>query len=84
MKRVKAACLQQTLHFMPKDPQVGYELSLRSVQDEVAHYKAQLERNRTAYRIDEEAIQPNGSIIIRIRKQYNAVNTGDYLDEAKI
>lgn len=80
MKRVKAACLQQTLHFMPKDPQVGYELALRSVQDEVAHYKAQLERNRTAYKIDEEAIQPDGSIIVRIRKQYNAVHVGEYLD----
>ncbi len=80
MKRVKAACLQQTLHFMPKDPQVGYELALRSVQDELAHYKAQLERNRTAYHIDEEAIQPDGSIIVRIRKQYNAVNPGTYLD----
>lgn len=80
MKRVKAACLQQTLHFMPKDPTIGYELALRSVQDEVSHYKAQLERSRTAYRIDEEAIQPDGSILLRIRKQYNAVNPGNYLD----
>lgn len=80
MKRVKAACLQQTLHFMPKDSQMGYELALRAVQDEVAHYKAQLERSRTAYKIDEEAIQPDGSIIVQIRKQYNAVNPGQYLD----
>lgn len=80
MKRVKAACLQQTLHFMPKDTTVGYELALRSVQDEIAHYKAQLERSRTAYKIDEESIQPDGSILLRIRKQYNAVNPGSYLD----
>ena len=80
MKRVKAACLQQTLHFSPKDPQMEYELALQSVREEVAHYKAQLERNRTAFRIDEEAIQPDGSIVIRIRKQYNAVAVGDYLE----
>lgn len=80
MKRVKAACLLQTLHFMPKDESVGYDLALKSVQDEVAHYKAQLERNRTAFKIEEETIQPDGSIIIKIRKQYNAVKVGEYLD----
>ena len=80
MKRVKAACLKQTLHFMPKDPQMAYELALQSVREEVEHYKAQLERNRTAFRIDEEAVQSDGSIILRIRKQYNAVAVGEYLD----
>lgn len=80
MKRVKAACLLQTLHFTPKDETVGYDLALKSVQDEVAHYKAQLERNRTAYKIEEETVLPDGSIVIKIRKQYNAVKVGEYLD----
>ena len=80
MKRVKAACLLQTLHFSPKDDTMGYDLALKSVQDEVAHYKAQLERNRTAYKIEEAAIYPDGSIIIKIRKQYNSVEFGEYLD----
>lgn len=80
MKRVKAACLLQTLHFSPKDDTLGHDLALKSVQDEVAHYKAQLERNHTAYKIEEEAIQPDGSILIKIRKQYNAVKVGEYLD----
>ena len=80
MKRVKAACLLQTLQFSPKDDTLGYDLALKSVQDEVAHYKAQLERNRTAYKIEEETIQPDGSVIIKIRKQYNAVKVGEYLD----
>ena len=79
MKRVKAACLLQTLHFQLKED-IDHDLAVRAVQDEVAHYKAQLERNRTAFKIDEETVQPDGSILIRIRKQYNAVNTGDYLD----
>ena len=78
MKRVKAACLLQTLHFQPKED-LDHALAVKAVQDEVAHYKAQLERNRAAYKVDEEIIQPDGSILIRIRKQYNAVNTGDYL-----
>jgi len=79
VKRVKAACLLQTLHFQLKED-LEPALAVKAVQDEVAHYKAKLERNRTAYRIDEETVQPDGSIVIRIRKQYNAVNTGDYLD----
>ena len=53
MKRVKAACLLQTLHFMPKDDTLGYDLALESVQNEVERYKAQLERSHTAFRIDE-------------------------------
>ena len=79
MKRVKAACLLQTLHFQLKE-ELEHELAVKAVQNEVAHYKAQLERNRTAFKIDEETVQPDGSILIRIRKQYNAVNTGEYLD----
>ena len=79
MKRVKAACLLQTLHFQLKE-ELERELAVKAVQNEVAHYKAQLERNRTAFKIDEETVQPDGSILIRIRKQYNAVNTGEYLD----
>lgn len=79
MKRVKAACLMQTLHFQLKED-VDHDLAVRTVRDEVAHYKAQLERNHTAYKIDEELVQPDGSILIRIRKQYNAVNPGTYLD----
>lgn len=79
MKRVKAACLLQTLHFSPKE-EMEPAMAVKAVQEEVAHYKAQLERNHTAFRIDEETVQPDGSVIIRIRKQYNAVKTGEYLD----
>lgn len=78
MKRVKAACLQQILHFQLKEG-IEHDLAVQAVQNEVAHYKAQLEHNRTAYKIDEETVQPDGSILIRIRKQYNTVSTGDYL-----
>jgi len=79
MKRVKAACLLQTLHFQLKED-MDPAVAAKAIQDEVAHYKAQLERNRTAYKIDEETTLPDGSVLIRIRKQYNAVSTGEYLD----
>ena len=78
MKRVKAACLLQTLHFQLKED-IDHDIAVRAVREEVAHYKTQLERNRTAFKIDEETVQPDGSIIVKIRKQYNHHDTGDYI-----
>ena len=78
MKRVKAACICQTLHFLLK-ADVEHDYALKLVQEEVAHYKANLERNRTQYRIVEELPQEDGSIIVKVIKQYNACPVGDYL-----
>ena len=79
MKRVKAACICQTLHFMLKE-EVAHDYAVRLVQDEVAHYKKNLERNHTRYKIVEERAQPDGSILVKVIKQYNASPVGDYLD----
>ena len=79
MKRVKAACICQTLHFMLKDGIVP-ELSAGAVQEEVTNYKSALERNHTKYRITEETLQPDGSVILKIIRQYNQSATGEYLD----
>ena len=79
MKRIKSACLQQTLHFMLKED-LRHEDAVRSVKEDLAAYRLQLERSRTRYRIDSEEEQPDGSIIVKIRKQYNSYDFGDYLD----
>ena len=79
MKRVKAACICQTLHFTQKDDLPQEEAAVQ-VQREVAHYKATLERSSTKYKIEEETVQPDGSVIIRLIKQYNASPVGSYLD----
>lgn len=79
MKRVKAACICQTLHFMLKDGIPGREAA-ELVRQEVEHYKMTLERSRTLYKILEETTQPDGSVIIKIIKQYNATPVGDYLN----
>ena len=46
MKRIKAACLLQTVHFQLKED-LDHTLAVSAVRDEVAHYKKQLERHRT-------------------------------------
>lgn len=79
MKRVKAACLLQTLHFQLKD-EVEHDLAVKAVKAEVEHYKKQLEFKRVAHKIDAEEVQPDGSVILRVRKQYNAASVGEYLD----
>lgn len=79
MKRVKAACICQTLHFSMKES-LSYECTRRTVQQEVENYKAGLERSRTQYRIVEEIPQADGSLILKIIKQYNSSDLGDYLN----
>ncbi len=79
MKRIKAACICQTLHFMLKE-NVGRDYALKLVQEEVAHYKQSLERNHVQYKILEENTLEDGSIMIKIIKQYNQSPVGDYLN----
>ena len=79
MKRVKAACICQTLHFMLKDD-LGHDYAVKLVKEEVEKYKASLGRNRTKYKIVSEETQSDGSVMIKIIKQYNTSPVGDYLD----
>ena len=79
MKRVKAACICQTLHFMLKDD-LGHDYAVKLVKEEVEKYKASLDKNRTKYKLFSEETQPDGSVMIKIIKQYNTSPVGDYLD----
>ncbi len=79
MKRVKAACICQTLHFMLKED-VPKDYAADLAAKELEQYKKNLERNRTKYKIVEETPQEDGSIIIKVIKQYNTSPVGEYLD----
>lgn len=79
MKRIKAACLEQTIHFMLKDD-LAHEEAVQAVQAEYAHYIAQLERNRTIYRILEKTEQKDGSLLVKLKKQYNNYDCKPYMD----
>ena len=72
MKRIKEACICQTLHFMLSD-NVGHAQAVKFV-------KASLDKNKTKYKIVEETTQPDGSVLIKIKKQYNYSPVGSYLD----
>ena len=78
MKRIRAACLEQTIHFLLKDGTAS-EADKQQVRREYEAYKAQLERNRTPYKIVEELEQPDGSLLVRIKRQNNSQPVGEYL-----
>ena len=78
MKRVKAACITQTLHFLLKED-VGHDYAVNLVKEEVAKYKRQLEKSSTKHKILFESNEKDGSIILEIKKQYNSSPVGDYL-----
>lgn len=72
MKRVKAACILQTLVFSQKeDAGLTREEALRLNREEVERYQKTLERTRTRYQILDETEQEDGSIQLHVRKQYN-------------
>lgn len=50
------------------------------IKEEVKKYKTQLESTGTKYKILSETIQPDDSIVIEIKKQYNTSPVGNYLD----
>ena len=79
MKRIKAACICQTLHFMLKDD-LEHKEAAELVRGELRNYKNSLEKNHVQYRILEETVQPDDSIIIKVIKQYNQSPVGSYLD----
>ena len=72
MKRVKAACIFQTLVFQQKeDCGLSRDAVLSLNREEVQRYKHSLERTRTRYQITGEEEQADGSILVHVRKQYN-------------
>ena len=79
MKRVKSACITQTIHFLLKED-VGHDYAVKLVNEEVKKYKEQLNKNKTQYKILSEEVQEDDSIVIEIKKQYNTSPVGHYLD----
>lgn len=69
MKRVVSACLEQTNRF---ENESDYNLFLSG-----------LERKKIKFKVVDVQTQPDNSVIVKIKKQYNDYDTGDYLTENK-
>ena len=78
MKRIQSACLEQTIRFVMKDD-IPREEARQMVRAEYRHYLEQMDRNRTGYKVLEELPQADGSPTVRLKRQYNNYDVGDYL-----
>ena len=78
MKRIQSACLSQTIHFLLKED-VGHDLAVSQAKAEYENYRKTLDKKRIKYKITDEKTQQDGSIVIKIKKQVNDYEIGDYL-----
>ena len=81
MKRIQNACLLQTFRFFCMDDTLSRPEAAAAARAEVAQYKAKLDKEGVKYRVDAETGMEDGSIILRIRRQYLNHTCGRYLDE---
>ena len=82
MKRIKSACILQTIIFFQK-PELGYdkEQAHKINREDYERYKGLLDRSHTKYVIVDEVVQDDGSIIVHIKKQYNErVDVSEYFN----
>ncbi len=72
MKRVRSACIMQTLVFTQREELcLTGEKALELNRAEYEKYKSDLEKVDTRYQVISENEETDGSVVIKIRKQYN-------------
>lgn len=72
MKRVRSACIMQTLVFTQREELCfTAEKALELNRIEFEKYKTDLDKVGTRYQILSESEEPDGSVAVKIRKQYN-------------
>lgn len=79
MKRILSACIEKTIHFQLKEG-LEHDAAAGEVRSEVARYRASLDRNQTQYKLLDESVQPDGSVVLTLKMQYNNTPVGNYLD----
>lgn len=79
MKRIKEACLEQTIHFQLNE-NLCHEAALSAVKAEVEAYKTSLKKKEIRHRIVNEETQKDGSVILKLKRPYNAYAVGDYMN----
>lgn len=79
MKRIKFACLSQTIHF-ERNEKLEPEEATRLALLERERYLKRLDETGTVYHVDEQSQLPDGTPILVIRRQYNSYAVGTYLD----
>lgn len=71
MKRVLSACLEQTLCFDTSKDAIPHE--------DYRHYLSNLNKKHIKYEIIDSQTADNGSLVVKIKKEYNDYSTEGYL-----
>lgn len=79
MKRIKFACLSQTIHF-ERNEKLGEEEATSLALMERERYLKRLEETGTPYHIDRQYQLEDGTPVLVLRRQYNSYPVGSYLD----
>lgn len=72
MRRIKSACLLQTIRFdttNDANPDTDFE-----------SFCSKLDKKKTRYIIEDKKKEPDGSLIIKIKREHNSYKTDGYLD----
>lgn len=72
MRRITSACLLQTMRFdtsSDTNPEKDFEI-----------YCNKLDRDHTKYVIEDKKKEADGSLIVKVKKQYNSYKMDGYLE----
>ncbi len=78
MKRIKEACMLQTLVFIP-DPSYPLDEALAKVEAEYKNYKANVDPNKVIIVSDKK--NNDGSYEIKVKKTVSGYEAGEYFDK---
>lgn len=72
MKRITSACLEQTIRFDTYND--------ANPKDDLKRFLELMDRRKTKYQIVDQTENSDGSVVIKLKKQYNAYKTDGYID----
>lgn len=79
MKRIKFACLSQTIHF-ERNEKLEPDEATQMALVERERYLKRLEETGIPYQIDQQYQMEDGTPVLVLRRQYNSDHVGSYLD----
>lgn len=79
MKRVKYACLSQTIHFTLSE-KIPHQDAVVLAMKERRNCLEEMERRGVAHQVDRAYQLEDGTSVLEVRKQYNNYPTGTYLE----
>lgn len=72
MRRITSACLEQTIRFEDVAGTIPPEV-------EFQQYKEKLTRKGTQFQVLDTETLPDGSLLVKIKRQYNSYKTDGYM-----